>query len=148
MKFSIFNTKTIFFLFLVSISAFFSSCKNTQSPVPVVAVDIHIDLADPFFNDLKNLNGYVYITGGVNGIIIYRSAVDEFKAFERTCPYDPDCGKLIVSQDLFSAVDSVCCKSEFSLLLDGAVSKGPSQYPMVQYMCVYYKDANILHIKN
>jgi hypothetical protein len=148
MKLSIFNIKTLISFILVSSLLFFYSCDDNKSSIPVVPVDIYVDLTDPLYSDLQNVGGYVYITGGVNGILVYRSSMDDFKAFERTCPYDPDCGKVSVDESSFNAVDTVCCKSEFSLLLDGAVSQGPAQLPLKQYMCVYDNINLILHIKN
>ncbi len=144
-----FIIKTPVFLFLVSFFLFFISCNESKNPIPVVPVDfyIHID-SDPSFYNLQTIGGYVYVTGGVSGILIYRSSTDEFKAYERACPYDPDCGKIYVDEGSLNAVDSTCCKSEFSLLLDGAVSKGPAQFPLRQYQCIYDQNNQILHIKN
>ncbi len=142
------NIKTVIYLILLSNIALFSSCDENTNPIPNVYVDIYIDLTDPLYYDLQSVGGYVYITGGVNGILIYRSSADEFSAYERTCPYDPDCGRVSVDEGNLVAVDTVCCKSEFSLLLDGAVSQGPSEFPLKSYVCVYDRNAQILHIKN
>jgi len=142
------NIKTVIYFFLLSNIALFSSCDENKNPIPNVYVDIYIDLTDPLYYDLQSVGGYVYITGGVNGILIYRSSADEFKAYERTCPYDPDCGKVSVDEASLNAVDTLCCKSEFSLLLDGTVSQGPSEFPLKAYTCFYDQNAQILHIKN
>ncbi len=139
--------KTTGFLMVLWISLVFS-CDKNQSQIPNVYVDIYIDLTDPLYSDLQIPGNYVYITGGVNGIIVYRSSSDEFSAFERTCPYDPDCGKVFVDQANYTAVDTVCCGSTFSLLLDGTVTKGPSPYPLKKYQCSYDLNSNILRITN
>lgn len=142
------NIKTRFsFVFLLSI-LLFTACDENKSSIPNVYVDITIDLTDSLYYDLQSVGAYVYITGGVNGILIYRSSSDDFNAYERTCPYDPDCGKVYVDEGGFNAVDTLCCKSEFSLLLDGAVSQGPSKFPLKMYTCIYDRNAQILHIKN
>jgi nitrite reductase/ring-hydroxylating ferredoxin subunit len=142
-----FNFKSVLFPVLLSIS-FLLSCDKNHSQIPNVYVDIYIDLTDPLYSDIQLPGKYVYVTGGVNGIIIYRSSSDEFNAFERTCPFDPDCGKVYVDEANYTAVDSVCCGSEFSLLIDGAVTQGPSLYPLKLYACTYDLNSNMLHITN
>ncbi len=148
MKIGYINIKTCFSFVLLLNLFLFSSCDENKNPIPTVYVDIYIDLNDTQYYDLQSVGGYVYITGGVNGILIYRSSADEFRAYDRTCPYDPDIGRVIVNDSRLNAVDSVGCKSEFSLLLDGAVSQGPSQFPLKAYTCIYDINAQILHIKN
>jgi hypothetical protein len=124
------------------------SCDKNHSQIPNVYVDIYIDLTDPLYSDIQLPGNYVYVTGGVNGIIVYRNSTDEFSAYERTCPYDPDCGKVYVDMDNFTAADTVCCGSEFSLLIDGAKTQGPSVYPLKSYQCSYDLNSNMLHITN
>ncbi len=133
---------------LTLLSVLVLSCDKNKSQIPNVYVDIYIDLTDPLYSDLQLPGNFVYITGGVNGIILYRSSSDEFNAFERTCPYDPDCGKVTVDESSYTAIDTVCCGSEFSLLLDGTVTQGPSQFPLKSYYCSYDLNSNILHITN
>ncbi|MCD6556294.1 MAG: hypothetical protein J7K64_03790 [Bacteroidales bacterium] len=148
MKIGYINIKTWFSFVLLLNLFLFSSCEENKNPIPTVYVDIYIDLNDPLYYDLQSVGSYVYITGGVNGILIYRSSADEFRAYDRTCPYDPDIGRVVVDDANLNAVDSVGCKSEFSLLLDGAVSQGPSQFPLKAYTCIYDMNAQMLHIKN
>ncbi len=148
MKIAYSHIKTGFYFILLLSLFLFSSCDGNKNPIPNVYVDIYIDLTDPLYYDLQSIGNYVYITGGVNGILIYRSSADEFRAYDRTCPYDPDIGRIVVDDANLNAIDSVGCKSEFSLLLDGAVSQGPAQFPLKQYTCIYDNNAQILHIKN
>lgn len=138
---------TIFLSVLLSITFIFS-CKETQDTIPTVYVDIQIDLTDPQYYELNSIGSYVYITGGVNGIILYRLSADEFKAYERTCPYDPECGKVFVDDYNFLAKDTICCGSEFSLMIDGAVSEGPSLRPLRNYTAIYNQNLQMLRITN
>jgi len=138
---------TIILVILVSVTMFFS-CKETQDNIPTVYVDIEIDLTDPQYYELRSIGSYIYITGGVNGIIVYRLSADEFKAYERTCPYDPDCGKVYVDDYNFLAVDTVCCQSKFSLMIDGAVTEGPATYPLRNYNAAYNTNLEMLRITN
>ena len=70
---------------------FFSCRKKNEYPlIPNVYVNLYIDINSALYNDLNSVGGYIYLTGGNKGILVYRNSIDEFKAFERTCPFDPD----------------------------------------------------------
>jgi hypothetical protein len=125
MKYSSYILKTGKILILVLLISLFFQCKNNKNPVPDVYVDFYINIEDPVYSSVKIPGNYLYLKGGVNGIILYHTVDDRYKAFERTCTYDPDCGIVSVKEDKFTAVDSVCCGSEFSLLVDGVVTQGP-----------------------
>jgi len=47
-------------------------------------------LTQPSYANLNAVGGWVYVTGGVRGIIIYKKNSSEFAAYERCCPYDPN----------------------------------------------------------
>ena len=142
------TTIITFFSAFLLFSTLFLSCKNNTDNIPTVFVDILIDLNDPQFSKLTIPGNYEYITGGVNGIIVYRKSFDEFTAFERTCPHDPSCGKVFVDNTGYTMIDSTCCQSEFSLIIDGAVTKGPSQFPLKIYTTQYNPNSLILRITN
>lgn len=149
MKKQYFKFKTaIISVLLMTVIISCDSCDENQSKIPTVFVDIYIDLNDPLYSKLTLPGSYEYITGGVNGILIYHTINDDYQAFERTCPYDPDCGKIYVDDKSFNAVDSVCCGSEFSLLLNGTVVQGPAVYPLKMYGAFFDINSNTLHIKN
>ena len=132
--------------FSLTIILFFSCRKDPYPLIPNVYVNLHINVNSALYNDLNSVGGYIYLTGGNKGIIVYRNSIDEFKAFERTCPYDPDAetARIVVDQSRLFAVDSTCT-SEF-LLLDGSVHNGPSTLPLKQYKTSF--DGEILHIYN
>ena len=136
--------KVIILLFLI---LFFLRCDNKQNPVPNVYVDFTINLSDPQYNSVTIPGNYLYLTGGVNGIILYHTIDDQYKAFERTCTYDPDKGRVSVTSDQFFAEDSVC-GSKFSLLVDGIVEQRPAEFPLKQYQCIYNQNSNTVRIRN
>ncbi len=125
----------------------FFKCKDKEDRVPYAPVDIYINLYSPEFNDLNVAGNSVMITGGVRGIIIYRSSEYEFIALERNCTYQPsnECAS-VEPLDMSSpiAIDS-CCGSKF-LLQDGSVIKGPASLPLVQYQTSY--NGSTLYIHN
>jgi hypothetical protein len=109
------------------------SCgKDGRHPVPDVMVNFTLNLESTQYIELNVVGGWAYFTGGYRGIIIYRQSIDEFRAFDRACPYHPydDCA-LIRVFDPPLATDT-CCGSRF-LLIDGSVVTGPSEWPLKQY---------------
>jgi nitrite reductase/ring-hydroxylating ferredoxin subunit len=135
--------------FLLALSVFFSiaSCrKDDQRPIiPYVYVNITL-YPDLLTNEYIPVSGWVYVTGGYRGIIVYRMTSNEFMAYERTCPYDPDkdCARVEVESSNITAVDS-CCGSQY-ILTDGSPIRGPSGYSLEQYRTSY--DGNQLRIFN
>ncbi len=133
-------------LIITAAGLFLLSCgKDSQHPVPDVNVNFVLNLNTTQHIELNNIGGWAYYTGGYKGIIIYRQSVDEFRAFDRACPYHPfdDCARVQVF-DPPLATDT-CCGSRF-LLLDGSVVTGPSQWPLKQYRT--YLDGRFLYISN
>lgn len=138
------HKKALFSLILLFTLA---ACDDTVSRVPDVPVNILMNLDNPEYFDLQPVNGFVYQSGGYNGIIVYHKSQNEYVAFDRACSFDPtnkDCERVEVDQNRLVAVDS-CCGSEFQLL-DGSVLKGPAEFPLKQYQTSY--DGQTLYIIN
>jgi len=100
--------------------------------IPQVFVEETINLNNFEYSQLNNLGGFVYITGGVRGIIIYRKSTNEYLAFERNCTYQPfdACANVKVDESTLFMIDT-CCSSTFSF--DGIPTGGPAQIPLRQY---------------
>ena len=139
------KSKLAFFLGVIWIVVG-SGCKKEEDTVPNVAVNIYLQTTDPDFNDLNAVGGWIYLTGGSRGILVYRFSMEEFKAFDRHCTYDPSstCGVISVDQSGIIAVDS-CCNSKF-LITDGSVLEGPASLPLKPYQT--YFDGVSLRIYN
>lgn len=130
------------------------SCKKEDDPLPYAVVNIRIEPNSTLYINLNTVGGYEYITAELpsRGIIVYRLSTNEFLAFERTCPHDPDaccseengCSRLIVEESGLIVKDN-CCESTY-LILDGSNVEGPSNKPLKQYRTSY--DGRILHIFN
>lgn len=137
-------TNLLFFLLFIVLNF---DCHTDGNKIPYVYVDFMIDMDLPEFFELNTIGNYVYVTGGVSGIIIYRDSRDVFYAYERACPYDPECGRVSVIDGEDKMIDS-CCGSEYSLSLEGAVLKGPSNSPLLRYQTIYYPATNQLRVFN
>ncbi len=143
MKFNYFSKIAFFFMFLL----FFFNCKTPENKIPYVYVNFTIDIDKPEFFELNAIGNYVYVTGGVSGIVVYRDGLNDFFAYDRACPFDPECGRVFVEDNGYRLRDS-CCNSEFSLTMDGAVLKGPAEKPLRKYATYYNQNTNELLITN
>ena len=125
-------------VFLGLLALFFMTCTkpNTNNYAPV---NYTVDLSLPQFSALNAPNNYVYIPNvGVRGLIVYRASFTQFNAYDRSCPYQTasSCAPIIVI-NAFTCSDT--CKnfgSQFNLTT-GAVSKGPSNYPLTTYQTTF-----------
>src|SRR5687767_10132874 len=131
----------------VIILAFTFSCKKNTDQIAPAQVDFYLYLTQPEFQTLNTVGNYVYVTGGVKGIIVYHKTIDEFAAYERSCPYDPNTSAAIVQVDSsgLGLVDYQC-GSRYNIL-DGSIVNGPTAYPLRQYYCEY-DGVSALHIHN
>ena len=140
--------RTGFLLLLIVFVFILPQCKkeSQQNEIPVVAVNIAIDPNSTEYISLNTVNGWEYLTGGYQGIIVFRSSTNGFMAYDRACPYDwsKSTARLAVES---SGITTVCpsCNSKF-LLLNGSPYSGPSAYPMKQYQTSYY--GGLLYIFN
>ncbi len=144
-----FNVLVFIIIALSGVIVLVSSCgkDNKDGVIPYVYVNFSIYPNSTEYIDLNTVNNSVYLTGGNKGIIVFRKSADEFMAYDRTCPYDPDVKEAIIEvtqQGSLIAIDS-CCGSKF-LLTDGSPIKGPATLPLKQYHTAY--DGDILHIFN
>ncbi|MDY0101699.1 MAG: hypothetical protein RBS07_02110 [Lentimicrobium sp.] len=142
MKTSIFRP---FYLSMALVLVFFTACdkENEKTEIPYVYVNFIIY---PNTLDFIPEGGYVYVTGGYKGLIIYRPFSDQFMIFERACPYDPleDDAVIEVETNGVIAIDSVC-GSRF-LLTDGSPIEGPATRALKQYRGRY--DGYSLQVSN
>lgn len=139
---------TIFFIAL-SFAFILSSCKkNKNDVIPDVYVDFTIDLADPEFINLNAVGGTVLVNEKTNnygqraagfagnGIIVH-AGVDEYFAYDRTCPHDyAENGSAVrINVDSSSTLFAVCpvCKTKYGLPVNGTPAGGIGRYPLKNY---------------
>ncbi len=126
----------------------FNSCKkdSTNNSVPNTAVDIYLYANNPSFINISTVGGWVYITGGVRGILLYRKSTNEIMAYDRNCTYQSSqtCATVVVDNTNIIAKDT-CCGSRFSIY-DGSVLQNPAVMPLKAYNTTF--DGNTLHIYN
>jgi nitrite reductase/ring-hydroxylating ferredoxin subunit len=119
---------------LVSAAVLATGCrKETTAAAPPSLVDISFNVNNPAYIDLAVPGGWLYLTGGSMGIIVYRKSPTEFVALDRLCMYQPSqlCRVIVDGSDVI-ARDTMCCGSAF-LITDGSVTQGPSSLGLTRY---------------
>jgi nitrite reductase/ring-hydroxylating ferredoxin subunit len=119
---------------------------NPTAGVPLVPVDITINVNNPAYVDLQVPGGWLYLTGGVQGILVYRNTSDAFTAMDRQCTFQPATGcRVVVDESQVAATDTSCCGASY-LLLDGSVTQGPATLALARYNTSF--NGSILRIYN
>jgi len=121
-------------MLLLGVAMFMTACrKEERGGVPLSLVDISINVNNPAYSDLAVPGGWIYLSGGSLGLIVYRSGPDSFVAMDRHCPYQPaDLCRVFVDESEITAQDTACCHSSF-LITDGSVVQGPAALNLQRY---------------
>ena len=140
--------KYLFILFISSTLPFGCSDKDEQI-VPYVKVNITVNLQLPQFIALSSVNNaIIYPNEGYNGngVIVYRNSLDEFTAYDATCPRHIDTNPTAtVLDDNGSAGTATCpeCNTVYYFFNYAYPSKG---YPLRRYSLT--RSGNMLYINN
>lgn len=130
------TSSTLFRIIILSLLAgvlLFGCKKDRPGGVPLTPVDVSININNPSYADLAVPGGWLYLTGGSMGIIVYRKSMSEFAAMDRHCPYQPqDLCRVYVDESEVIARDTLCCGSSY-LIMDGSVTQGPTALPLQRY---------------
>jgi hypothetical protein len=142
-------------LILVSVITIFSFCKKkkkaVQDNIAYQTVNITMYPNDPLYFKLQTAGGWVYINGGVNGIIVYRKTMTntptDFIAIERTSTFLPDDpgARVKVQPDNFTLKDSIS-GSKWQIF-DGGLISGPATQNLRIYNTIFDGN-NTLTIRN
>lgn len=120
----------------------------SPSDHPVLSVPVNITLYpnDPLNFKVQAIGGWMYVEGGINGIVLYRKSNEEFVAIERTSSHLPDnaAARVKVMSDNFTLRDTV--SDSRWRIIDGTVTQGPAEWALRLYGTSY--DGNALRIRN
>lgn len=135
-------------LILAFLMLLVAACSDNEVPpqqqFPFVPVDVEINVQDLRYQSLHN-EGWLYVNGGVRGLLIIKEGTNIYRAYDRACPYHPreSCALVSMHSSTFYLMDD-CCGSQFDK--SGNVTKGPAQQPLFQYNT--YQNGNFLIIRN
>jgi nitrite reductase/ring-hydroxylating ferredoxin subunit len=141
-------SKIRFFLIATALAFALSSCNKKNDVIPDVTVDFTLRINDPQFTDLNAFGGIALVNASTNnigryaagydgnGIIIF-AGVDEFLAYDRSCPHDYAVNGLSVKVNIDpqNSLSAICpkCSTYYSLSTGGNPSKGIGRYPLKNY---------------
>lgn len=131
---------TLMAAFIIAFMCMGVSCENDDgNDIPYADINIGIDPNSTLYWKLNAPGGWEYLVGSPpsKGVLVYRSSLNEFVAYERTCPFDPQAPDAVVAVES-SNITMACpvCKSKF-IMLDGSPFAGPSKKPMRKYRTNY-----------
>ena len=103
-----------------------------ESGVPNVAVEVEINLNDIENIALKQIGGFIYVQGGVRGIIVRHESQNHYKAYERNCTFQPaDASAIVEVHGSGFYIEDTSCSSTFDL--NGFPTGGPAEFPLKEY---------------
>ena len=153
-----YKSKITFFLIVFLITFSFTGCKKSKYDViPDVYVDFTMDLNDPEFFTMNAIGNAVIITSstnnwgttaagyGGNGIIVYRATMEDFYAYDCTCPYDFAVNGKSVKLKI-DGIFAVCpsCGTTYALPAFGSPYSGVGKYPLKNYKT--YFNGQYVHV--
>lgn len=141
------KSKIVIFLISMFPVVFLISCKkNKNDVIPDVYVDFYINLNDQLFFDLNAIGNHVIVNSSTNnwgisaagyennGIIVYRATLDDFYAYDRTCPHDYAVNGLSIKVNVdFTMAICPRCSTNYALSAGGIAISGPGKYPLKNY---------------
>jgi nitrite reductase/ring-hydroxylating ferredoxin subunit len=146
------DSKIRYFLIFLALVFSLSSCNKKNDVIPDTYVNFTLDLNDPEFVNLSGFGGSVMVGSNTNnwgtaaagydgnGIIICYG-VEEFYAYDRTCPHDyVNNGLSIkVSIDPKNSTIAICpkCGTKYGLTVGGTPASGVGRYPLKNYKTSY-----------
>jgi len=147
-----YNSKIVFFFIAAALTLSLGSCNKKNDVIPNTYVNFTLDLNDPEFVNLSAFGGSVTVnsrtnnwgTGAAgfdgNGIIVCYG-VDEFYAYDRTCPHDyvNNSISIKVNIDPGNSTIAICpkCGTKYGLTVGGTPVTGVGRYPLKNYRTSY-----------
>jgi nitrite reductase/ring-hydroxylating ferredoxin subunit len=147
-----YNSKIVFFFLAAALTLSLGSCNKKNDVIPNTFVNFTLDLNDPEFVNLSAFGGSVTVNSSTNnwgagaagfdgnGIIVCYG-VDEFYAYDRTCPHDYVNNSLSikVNIDPGNSTIAICpkCGTKYGLTVGGTPVTGVGRYPLKNYRTSY-----------
>ena len=121
------------------------SKDNDNFGIPLVFVNLRLNVNNPSFFNLSVTGGWEYVAGGSRGILVYRARPNEFMAYDRHSTYNVEAGCRVEVDSTNFGVEDPCSGSRWSIF-DGSVIQGPAAMPLKPYQTFF--DGTFLTISN
>ena len=135
-------------LFVFILLTTFGCVKDTTG-IPNVYIDIPpISLHNPDYSKLLAPNNFVFLEGGVAGIVVYNTGRGGYVAYDRCSTVNPDeRNALVIDDDTgFNLVDPVS-GAKFDLAT-GFPTKKPAEKALLTYSVIITGNGYILRVTN
>jgi Rieske Fe-S protein len=151
------NKLLFILLFFVGAGLLFQQCKkntDTNDFFNPVQFKTQLNLNLPQYLDLQFPQGYVYITEGNKGSVVYHLPQGGYIVYDRTCSYNPTdaCAAVTVDSNYvgmrcghYANGFKKCCESVFDLNT-GIATQKPASKPLKQYYTSFDELNKILYI--
>ena len=123
-----------------------SSCTDSNDYIQNVYVNIEVPVNQPEYSDLDAIGNSIFIAGGVKGIIIYHANVNDYRAFDRNCSFEPSTQCAYIDSINSTIASCNCCSSKFLIDQNGITANGPALRSLKEYYTSF--SGGILKIKN
>ena len=130
----------------IGFSLLLTSCVDKNDYIREVYVNIEVPINQPEYADLEAIGNSIFITGGVKGIIIYHANINDYRAFDRNCSFEPSSDCAIIDSINSTVAFCGCCTSKFLIDQGGITTNGPALLPLKEYYTTLA--GGILKIKN
>ncbi len=109
-----------------------SKCNERDQFIPYVPVDFEINVNLPAYLDLSVPTGHIEVSGGSQGIVLYRYTLDQFVALDRHATADISAACQVQLEADGLILSDPCSDSQW-LIIDGSVVEGDASFPLHQY---------------
>ena len=118
---------------ILIISILIFSCNNKDDYIQDVYVNEIIPLSLPEYSDVLIPGNSIFVTGGIEGIIIYHGVGDDYKVYDRNCSYEPSLACSYIDSVNSGIAYCGCCPSVFDINNSGEPINAPALLPLKQY---------------
>jgi hypothetical protein len=132
------------FILLLCLTASFHACDRNRpvvEPIPGGPVNVSVNLSLPTYLYLQQPGSWAFLNGGNRGVLLIHDFNGDWKAFERTCGYQPStpCSMIQVDSTLLqlrcgtygSGGFNPCCGSKYGF--NGMPLSGPTPQALATY---------------
>lgn len=116
-----------------------TSCGGDERcAVPIGITNFQIEPNAAYYSGLNVVGGYIYLTGGHRGVVVVRTGIDQFKAYERSCPADTNTAVVVSGDWGSSLLECPKCHTCFIVDAEGVpMDGGTTHCPLYQYSTSY-----------
>ena len=115
-----------------------ASCAKDHCHTSIGATNFYVEPNSATHAGLNNVGGYEFLTGGHRGVVVVRTAYDDFVAYDRTCPEDNTTKVDFASGWEGTILECPVCHTRFNVYADGApLDGGKTVCPLYEYGTTY-----------